>query len=255
MRKLAAMLLLLPLALAGLPATADDVTAPLGTEVQTVAGSVAVPTRFTNPEQGFPGLGRRLWLAASATNGTAMYVFDVDAATWGGAFDITEVTDTTGAGDLGIYLYSDFGGLEVLNGPHNPVSTAQYDTRATGGETGFIPFGTTKAIVFSYNAVRATFTYRGSTMPTVSITSGSLDLTVPAGAFVGWRNDTGGYSYVRHLATKPQFNSSPGVATGLRNGEVFHHQFTAPGSYGYETSTGSGTITVVNGPGPGTPAA
>ena len=244
----------LVLLLAVLPAGANESSEPLGEEYQVTSGTVALPTRFTNPEQGYPGLGRRLWLAASATNGAVAHVFTVDPETWGGAFELGGVTDATGEGDLGIYFYSDFGGLEPLAGPHDPISTAEYDTRNKGGEAGFIPFGSEKALVFTYNAVNAAFTYRGFTMPTVNLAGGSLDLTVPAGAFVGWRNNTGDYSYVRHLATKPQFNSSPGVATGLGNGEVFTHQFNSPGTYAYETSTGQGTITVVDGPGPGTPA-
>ena len=82
---------------------------------------------------------------------------------------------------------------------------------------------------------------------------------MPLGAIVGWRNNTGDYSYVRHLpaSTKqaPLFNSSPGVATGLRNGEVFTFQFDEAGTYRYETTTGIGTITVTDdGPGIGAPA-
>jgi plastocyanin len=252
MSKLIALLLALPLLLGTLPATGDE--AALAEPVQTTPGTVRVPTRFTDPEQGYPGLGRRLWLAASASNGVVAHVLDVDPATWGGAFELGGVTDATGAGDLGIYFYKDFGGLEPLSGPHNAVSTAEYDTRAVGGEKGFIPFGTKKALVFTYNGVNAAFTYKGFAMPTINLAGGSLDMTIPAGGYVGWLNNTGAYSFVRHTATAPEFDSSPGVATGLRNGEVFSHQFLETGTYKYTTSTGSGTITVVDGPGPGTPA-
>jgi len=225
--------------------------APLGDEVQTVAGSIAAPTRFTDGEGGFPGLGRRLYLVNPATNGTVMYVIDVDEASWGGQFVIDTVTDATGSGDIDVYLYEDLGGLDT--GGTGVVTLAEYDTGGPG-ETGFIPPGTKKAIVFTANAVQSTFVYHGFSMPTISIASGPLDLTVPAGAFVGWRNDTGDYSFVRHNATNPKFNSSPGPGTGIRVGEVFTHQFDTTGVFPYTTSTGTGTITVVSGPGPGTPA-
>lgn len=247
-RLLVAGLLLGLLTLVTQPVTA----APLGDELQTVAGSIAAPTRFTDGEGGFPGAGRRLWLLSPATNGTIMYVFDVSEETWGGQFVIDTVADATGSGDLDIYLYQQFGSAE-FPGATDVVTLAEYDTGGPG-ETGFIPFGTKKAIVFTPNAVRSTFTYHGYSMPRIAISSGG-DITVPAGGFVGWVNDTSDYSFVRHNHTKPAFDSSPGVATGLRKGETFTHQFNQTGVFPYVTSAGSGTITVVEGPGPGTPAA
>ena len=225
--------------------------APLGEEIQTVAGTIAAPTRFTDGEGGFPGLGRRLWLLNPATNGSVMYVIDIDPATWGGQFVIDDVTDATGSGDMDVYLYEDFGAAE-FPGATGVVTLAEYDTGGPG-ETGFIPFGTKKAIVFTANGVRSAFTYHGFSMPTISIASGG-DLTIPAGGIVGWVNDTSDYSFVRHNHAKPAFNSSPGVATGLRKGETFTHQFESTGVFPYVTSAGSGTITVVAGPGVGTPA-
>ncbi len=227
--------------------------APLGAEVQTVNGSIAAPTRFTDTENGFPGLGRRLWLANPATNGTVMYVFDVAQETWGGQFVIDTVADATGSGDMDVYLYEALGGLDTAG--TGVVTTAEYNTGGPG-ETGFIPPRTKYAIVFTPNAVRSTFTYHGFSMPQLSITGGG-DLTVPAGAFVGWVNDTADYGFVRHDVAKgqPAFDSSPGPATGLRKGEMFTHQFVDKGTFRYVTSGGTGTITVVDGPGPGTPAA
>jgi hypothetical protein len=254
MSKLIALVLALPLLLGAIPATGDE-AAVSAEPVQTTPGSVKAPTRFTNPDQGYPGLGRRLWLAASASNGVVAQIIEVDPTTWGGAFEVGGVSDATGTADMGIYFYSNFGGLEPVAGPHDADSTAEYDTRAAGGEKGFIPFGSKKALVFTYNGVNSTFTYKGFAMPTINLAGGSLDLTIPSGGFVGWQNNTGDYSFVRHTAAAPEFDSSPGTATGLRNGEVFSHQFTEVGTYKYTTSTGSGTITVVDGPGPGTPAA
>lgn len=247
-RPLIAAVLLGTVALTAQPATA----APLGEEVQTVPGSIAAPTRFTDGEAGFPGAGRRAYLVNPATNGTVMYVVNVDEASWGGQFVIDTVADATGSGDIDLYFYEELGGLD--NAGTGVVTTAEYDTGGPG-ETGFIPPGTKYAITFTPNAVRSTFTYHAFSMPKISIASGQLDLTVPAGAFVGWVNDTSDYSFVRHTATKPQFDSSPGPASGIRKGEVFTHQFVSTGTFPYTTSTGSGTITVVEGPGPGTPAA
>lgn len=253
MQKLPVVLLLLLLAFAGLPTAAQE---PLGTTVQTVNGSIAVPTRFTNPEQGFPGLGRRLWLLHPATNGTAMYVFEVDPASWGGAFTITNVSDATGEADLDIYFYEDFGtvGALLTGDPGLPVSTAEYGARGAGGDTGFIPPKSRYGIVFTYNGVQSVFTYNGYEMPTISLAGGNLDLTVPAGAFVGWVNDTEDYAFVRRTKQPWAFDSGSGTASGLRKGEVFTMRFEEEGTYAYETSTGLGTITVVAGPGPGTPA-
>lgn len=251
MRKLSALLLLLPLIFAGLPAGAFE---PDGAPVQALEGSVAVPTRFTNPEQGFPGLGRRLWLVDSKTNGSAMYVFDVDERSWGGAFVLDNVEDLTGEADLGIYLYSDFGNMEVLAGGPVPVATAEYERRAAGGEIGFVPPGTTKAIVFTYNGVGSTFTYRAWRAPQVSLADGDLNVTVPNGGYVQWVNDTGDYAWVRRTQTPGAFDSGSGPANGLRHGETFTARFARTGTFAYETSQGSGTVTVVAGPGPGTPA-
>lgn len=253
MRTLLALLVAVPLFLGAIRAEGSE-TVP-AEPVQTTPGAVKAPTRFTDPEQGYPGLGRRLWPVASASNGTVAHILDVDPETWGGAFEVTGVSDATGSADMDIYLYKDLGGLEPTSGPHNATNTANYAVRATGGEKGFIPFGTTKALVFTFNGVNSAFTYKGYSMPTINLAGGSLDLTVLAGAFVGWKNNTGDYSYVRHTATAPEFDSSPATATGLRNGEVFTHQFAETGTFKYQTSAGSGTITVVDGPGPGTPSA
>lgn len=238
-----------------LPARSDEAPAP--DPAQTVAGTVAAPTRFTNPDQGYPGLGRRLYLANTALNGITAYVFAVDPATWGGAFDLGGVTDATNMADLGIYFYSDFGSIDPTAGPGAAVSTAEYDVTAVGGEKGYIPPGSTKGLVFMKTGAKAAFNYKAFPETTVSLAAGPLDVTVPSGAFVAWLNDTGDYAFVRHVAADGEevlFDSSPGVATGLRNGERFRHQFSELGTYTYETGTGAGTVTVVAGPGPGTPA-
>jgi plastocyanin len=229
---------------------------PHGAPVQTQNGSIAAPTRFTDAESGFPGLGRRLWLLNPATNGTVMHVFSIDPATWGGAFTINNVSDATGSGDIDVYFYSNLGSAE-FPGATDVVTLAEYDTGGPG-EVGFVPAGATRAIAFTANAVKATFTYTGYSAPVIALGTDTLDVTVPAGATVVWRNATGDYSYVRHVPStangKRLFDSSPGTATGLRNGERFSFTFENPGTYTYETSVGTGTVTVGPGPGAGAPA-
>jgi plastocyanin len=119
-----------------------------------------------------------------------------------------------------------------------------------------VPEGATKAIVFTADAVNATFSYAGYRAPVVELGIDSLDLTVPAGATVQWLNKTADYSYVRHTpaAGKTLFDSSPKAGTGLRVGDTFSHTFTEVGTFPYATSTGTGTITVIEGPGVGAPA-
>jgi hypothetical protein len=262
MRRRPAILLSLPLLLAGLPAVSHGADAPAFAAVQTVTGTVAAPTRFTNPDQGFPGVARRLYLAHPATNGATGFMFDVDPKTWGGAFRFASVSDATGQADLDIYFYSDLGtiGARAVGEPGLPVSTAEYGARGAGGDTGFIPAGSTKALVFTYNGVASSFTYEASAMPKIGLASGDLDVTVPDGAFVAWVNDTDDYAFVRRTASANAmpFSSGSGTASGLRKGEVFVFQVTKTGKFTYSAGTEAaprtGTITVVPGPGVGTPA-
>lgn len=244
------------LALTAVPVAAASAPAAV---VQETPGSVRLPTRFpvNDPEDGYPGAGRRLWLANTALNGVAGFVLPIDPATWGGAFEIKGVTDATGSANMDVYLYSDLGALDPTSGAGNATSTAEYQSRAVGGEKGFVPFGSTKALVFMPSGANAAFTYEATGMPTVSLEDGPLDVTIPAGGYVGWRNDTGDYAFVRHVPSDDQevlFDSSPEPATGIRAGEVFSARFGEVGTYSYESSAGTGTITVVPGPGLGTPA-
>ena len=238
------------LALSAVPAGAAEF-APPGEEVQNVAGTIAVPTRFTDGVGGWPGLVRRVYQASAASNGVIGYVFDVDPETWGGAFVLGDVKDQTGAGNLDIYFYETMGDA---GGQEAPITSAEYQT-ADKGEVGFVPAGARKGVVFTADAVNATFTYKGFSTPGLTIGSGALDLTVPAGATVGWLNATDDYSFVRHTpaAGPVAFNSSPKAGTGIPVGATFSNVFTEPGTYPYETSAGTGTITVTDGPGVGTP--
>ncbi len=235
-------------ALAVVPAGAAEEFQPLGEEIQSQAGTIAAPTRFPNTGDpansgGFPGLARRLYNASALTNGSIAYIFNIDAATWGGAFTVTGVKDATGAGDLDVFFYDEFGDV---GGQVAGVVTGEYATRKAGGEVGFVPEGTRKVIVFTPNAVNAEFTYTGYAKPVIEIGKDALDLTVPAGATVDWLNATADYSFVRHTPTsgKAAFDSSPKPGTGIPVGSTFSHTFAEVGTFTYETSAGTGTITV-----------
>lgn len=181
------------LIIAAVPVYAAEFQPP-GQEWQAVSGSIALPTRFIDGVGGWPGLVRKVYQASADTNGVIGYVFDVDPETWGGAFVLGDVKDQTGAGNLDVFFYSKMGDA---GGADAPVTVGEYQT-ANKGEVGFVPEGATKAVVFTPDAVDATFNYTGYTPAALSIGSGSPDLTVPAGATVVWTNNTTDYSFVRH---------------------------------------------------------
>ena len=251
MRAFFAAVAIAALAFAGSPAGAADFE-PVGEEWQNVSGSIALPTRFTDATGGWPGLVRRVYQASADTNGVIGYVFNVDPETWGGPFVLGDVVDQTGAGNLDVYFYSHMGDA---GGADAPTSVGEYQT-ADKGEVGFVPHGATKAVVFTADAINATFNYTGYIAPRIDLGLESLDLTVPAGATINWVNKTADYSFVRHTPAtgKALFDSSPKPGTGLRVGDTFSHTFTEVGTFPYATSTGTGTITVIEGPGVGTPA-
>ena len=260
MRALLAAVAVAAIVFAGIPAGAAEFTPP-GEEFETVAGSIALPTRFpdsANPgkvDEGYPGLVRRAYQASILTNGVIGFVINIDPATWGGAFVIGDVADQTGAGNLDVYFYQTMGDA---GGQEAPITVGEYATDGKG-EVGFVPEGATKAIVFTPDAVNATFNYTSYTAPVIEIGRDALDMTVPAGATVAWNNATTEYSYVRHTpASGPAlFDSSPKAGTGIRAGDTFTHLFDTPGTYTYQTTNGAsvltGTITVTDGPGVGPP--
>lgn len=235
-------LLAVPLALATAavvpPALAEDTaTTPTGPEVQSYAGSFVAPTRFTDGTGGWPGLGRKVYLAAEAADGVIADVFPVDQRAWGGAFQLTDVADATGSGNLDVFFYGHL--ASVADG--TPETLSEHQT-ADRGEKGFVPAGTRFAVVFSADAVRPTFTFRASERPVVGLTA--LDgVTLPAGATLGIRNDTADYAALRHDSTKPLVNRS-GTGNGLRVGEVVDVTFTKAGTYSFVSSVGTSTVTV-----------
>lgn len=254
MRAFLAAIAVATLLVAGMPAGATEFE-PAGEEWQNVSGSILLPTRFIDATGGWPGLVRRVYQASADSNGVIGYVFNVEPDTWGGAFVLGDVVDQTGAGNLDVFFYSHMGDA---GGADAPITVGEYQT-ANKGEVGFVPEGATKAVVFTPDAINATFNYTGYLPPVIDLGVESLDLTVAAGATVHWLNKTADYSYVRHVPESGTvlFDSSPKQGTGIRVGDTFTHVFATPGTYVYETSldgtVATGTITVTDGPGVGTP--
>ncbi|HVM11586.1 MAG TPA: hypothetical protein VM638_03795 [Actinomycetota bacterium] len=249
---LLSLLLVCSIGLAPSPATA----APGEELLHSVTGNIKMFTRFTDGEQGFPGVGRRLYQAARETNGLVSYTFRVDPATWMGRFELI-VTGESGIGDaadLGIYFYEDLADA----GNSAAVTTASYDVRKPGGEIGYIAPGSRYAIVFMSRGINVDFAYRGFSPMTVEIRDTGFvpaDVTVGEGGWIVWKNV--GQNF--HSVTAPgRFDSSPGTNRPLIPGATFARQFDTVSTISYMDKynpEASGTIRVVPGPGPGTPAA
>jgi hypothetical protein len=235
-------LLVLPLlaasALALPPALADERPAPSGDVVQTYAGSFVAPTRFIDGTSGFPGLGRKVYLVAQGADGVVADVFPVDPRAAGGRFEIKDVKDATGSGQLDVFFYAEL--ASAADG--TPETTGEFASPAKG-ETGIVPAGTRYAVVFSPDAVQPSFTFTASSRPVVDLTV--LDgVTVAEGTVLGVRNDTGDYAAFRHLAPRPLVDRS-GTGNGLLAGEVVDLTLARAGSYVFESSVGTATVTVV----------
>jgi plastocyanin len=243
-------------------------------EVQSVTGTIMFPTRFTsysvppNPdttraelENGWPGLVRRGYVAAAASNGVIGYVFPVDSATWLGRFELAvnseaATPDGVDKADLGIYFYSHLGDAA---GQATPVTVAEYERRALGGEEGFIPPGSNYGIVFMSRGANVAFSYTGYMPMAVEVTDTgyrAADITVKAGAWVVWENISQNYHSVTGTGTKPAFDSSPKANQPIIAGGSFVHRFTQVGDFPYfdRYGTATGVVHVVPGPGEGTPA-
>lgn len=239
--------LMLPLLMGSVaPADQGPAHSPGGEEVQAIEGTIALPTRFTDLSTGFPGLGRRLFNCSQKTNGLISYIAPIDEDSWGGPFEITDVTagattpDIPDA-DIDVYIYEELADCEFPGA--SPVTLAEYDSPGPG-EVGFIPERARFAVLFTPTAFDAAFTMRLYAPPVINIGDGDFELSVGSGATVVFHNDTGDYAYVR--AVDGSFDSSPGTATGIRNGDDFRHTFSTFGTkvIQIETSAGTGTITV-----------
>ncbi|MFP5218665.1 MAG: hypothetical protein ACLGIG_02855 [Actinomycetes bacterium] len=238
-RRVLALPVLLGLVAVVVPHATADVSTPAGTQVQSYDGAFVAPTRFTDGEGGWPGLGRKVYLAAQAADGVVADVFPVDPRAVGGRFELGNVADATGAGNLDVFFYGDM--ASVADG--TPVTTGEFASPEPG-ESGFVPQGTEYAIVFSPDAVRPTFTFTAFSRPVVDLTA--LDgVTVVAGTTLGVLNDTGDYASFKHASTRPIIDRS---ATGdwLRVGEVVDVTLARAGTYVFESSVGTATVTVTS---------
>jgi len=211
---------------------------PTGAQVQDYAGAFKLPTRFTDGEGGWPGLGRKVYLAAEAADGVVADVFPVDPRAIGGSFEITDVADATGAGQLDVFFYGHL--ASAADG--TPETTGEF-TGPAKGEKGFVPAGTRYAVVFSPNAVNPTFRFVAQSRPVVDLTA--LDgVRLVEGATLGVRNDTGDYAAFKHVAPKPIVDRSA-AGNALLVGEVLDVAFPRAGTYVFESSAGTATVTVV----------
>jgi hypothetical protein len=245
MRRPLTLLLAALLVLTVVPLSAAE-PAPAGSLRQTVNGEIALPTRFVLGDagrQGWPGLARRAWLCTAESNKTIAEIFDVSPATWGGAFILDNVGDATGAGDVDIFFYGDFGDC---GGTAAPVTVGEFAANGPR-EVGVVPAGALRAVAFTHNGVDTSFRYRAWSAPIISL-GGPLDLTVLRGNVVTWVNTTSDFSFVRHTPASgaPAFNSSPKVNSEMPVDGRFTHTFTTAGTFPYQTATGTGTITVVD---------
>jgi len=239
-------------------------------EVQTVSGTIRFPARFVSPgeqapeeiQNGWPGLVRRGYLAAAPSNGLIGHVFPVDSSTWLGRFDLQVTSeqatpDGVDKADLGIYFYSHLGDAA---GQATPVTVAEYERRALGGEEGFIPPGSNYGVIFMSRGLNVNFAYTGFMPMAAEITdTGYLpaEITVKAGAWVVWENISQNYHSVTGTGTKPAFDSSPKANQPIIAGGSFVHRFSQVGDFTYfdRYGTATGVVHVAPGPGEGTPAA
>lgn len=205
-----------------------------------VEGSIQLPTRFIDGESGWPGLVRKAWNCSAATNGTVGYVVDVYPGAWNGYFEISEVTDRTGAGDVDVYFYSEFGDCA---GQADPVTVGDYQN--DGPESGFVPEGATKAVFFTSEGVELSFTYVDHMPPVVDVAPGAdLDRTVRGGTTLVFTNAGDGYL---ELESEGLGIDRVGDGRGIPSGDTFEVRVpSAAGAYTYTANGVLGTITVVD---------
>lgn len=219
--------------------SAADADAPAGQKTQEVTGSIATanPTKASGTP--VTRIGRTGGLIGPETNGVTGWWIVVDQRTWGGEFVLESAT---AGSDLDIVLYSDPGTLTVA-----PTASAEFLGTDGDGERGVIPAGTTHALVYAAAAPTTAFTYVGHAAPQVLIGTGPLDVSVPVGGAVAFVNATADYTYVTSTGTtrSDSFPSSgTGPGTGIPVGDSHVVTFTRKGTFPYETSAGTGVVTV-----------
>jgi hypothetical protein len=149
---------------------ASLLVAPAGaaTKQQSIEGTIALPTPFTDDSGCFAGVHRRVHaVAGDAINGVFGYSFAVDKATWNKPFKL-DVTGGQNYVDLDINFY--LGPLttvdDIVAAQGDPAAppTVAVETRQAGGETGIVPKGAENVIVCMYGGqagigVASSFTY------------------------------------------------------------------------------------------------
>lgn len=221
------------------PAVGHATDDPAGEKTQTVAGSIATANPTKSAGTNVSRIGRTGGLIGPETNGVTGWFFRVDPTTWGGEFVLTS---KTAGSDLDVIFYSDPGSLTSP-----PTASAEFVGSSGDGERGVVPADTTHALIYAAGSPTEAFEYAGHAVPRVLIGAGSLDITVPVGGAVEFVNQTDDYSYVTSTGTttSTRFTSSgTGPGSGIPVGKSHVATFTRAGSFGYETSVGSGTVTV-----------
>ncbi|HJR45782.1 MAG TPA: hypothetical protein VJ927_09275 [Actinomycetota bacterium] len=128
---------------------------------QDVTGTIAMqapPADATdNPNGCYSGIHRRLNVVTQMqANGIVGFHFEIDPATWGKKFRLTN--ETAGA-DLDITFYTEFGTLEQAAETSYAPQTFAHEERNEEGEFGKVPADMTLAIVCMKVGQNATFTY------------------------------------------------------------------------------------------------
>jgi hypothetical protein len=213
--------------------------APAGAKTQTVTGSIATANPTKASGTNVTRVGRTGGLVGPQTNGVTGWFFSVDPKTWGGEFVLTSAT---AGSDLDVIFYSDPGSLTGA-----PAATGEFVGAQGDGERGVVPASTTHALIYAAGAPTTGFEYAGHAVPKVLVGNGSLDLVVPVGGAVEFVNATADYTFVTSLGTTSatRFPSSgTGPGSGIPVGKSHLVTFTRAGAFAYETSVGTGTITV-----------
>ena len=128
---------------------------------QEVTGHIAMqapPADATdNPNGCYSGVHRRIAVVSQMqVNGVVGFHFDLDPATWGKKFRLSNVTPDV---DIDITFYSDFGTMEQATDTAFAPMTVGFEERNTEGEFGIVPKDMTKAIVCMKVGQNADFTY------------------------------------------------------------------------------------------------
>lgn len=228
-----ALVAMLSALLLALPVTA----APEAEVEQTVSGTLALPQPTKASGTNVSRINRSMIFVGSASQGVNTWYFDVDPDTIGAVFELT-----TGAADadLDIIFYVDPGSLTDA-----PAAAAEFIGTGGTGESGIVPPGATKAIIYTAAGAQVPFTYEASEIQPVLL-GGDLDVSVLNGQKIRFVNDTATDGYVRGTTDEGQSFDSGVIAAGsdwVLDTSALGILF-GPADVAYTAHTGSGTITL-----------